>query len=285
MLRLCSKEEFDQYVDFAYDLALDVTKSGYPTYCDGVKTKEMFIERSLKAFDRETEQMLLFELEGEVQGLIHYYWIPDDLYLDTCLFLVNKETEQALSEFLTFARERFPGYDLFLGFPSDNHAAVSFLAGQGFECIEDDYNNTSLLDHLERFPENESIVRIQKDNYKLFEMLHSQTDDDMYWNCKRIYDDLDNWVVFIKEKDGKPQGAIYYVDAANGWFEIFGIDIDQGIYDTEVFKELLQAALSDAKRRKGNVMTFFCDEEYEKVAKECGLECIGNYLCYKTHLN
>ena len=38
MLRLCSKEEFDQYVDFAYDLALDVTKSGYPTYCDGVKT-------------------------------------------------------------------------------------------------------------------------------------------------------------------------------------------------------------------------------------------------------
>lgn len=75
------------------------------------------------------------------------------------------------------------------------------------------------------------------------------------------------------------------MDAANGWFEIFGIDIDRGIYDAEVFKELLQAALSDAKHRKGNVMTFFCDEEYEKVAKECGLECIGNYLCYKTHLN
>ena len=51
-----------------------------------------------------------------------------------------------------------------------------------------------------------------------------------------------------------------------GQFEIFGIDIDQGIYDAEVFKELLQAALSDAKHRKGNVMTFFCDEEYEKVA-------------------
>lgn len=135
------------------------------------------------------------------------------------------------------------------------------------------------------FRKTKNIVRIQKDNYKLFEMLHSQTDDDMYWNCKRIYDDLDNWVVFIKEKDGKPQGAIYYVDAANGWFEIFGIDIDRGIYDAEVFKELLQAALSDAKHRKGNVMTFFCDEEYEKVAKECGLECIGNYLCYKTHLN
>ena len=43
MLRFCSKEDFLQYADFAYALALDVTKSGYPTYCDGVKTKTMFL--------------------------------------------------------------------------------------------------------------------------------------------------------------------------------------------------------------------------------------------------
>ena len=55
MLRSCSKEDFDLYADFAYELALDLTKSGYPTYCDGVKTKERFIERSLKAFDREAD--------------------------------------------------------------------------------------------------------------------------------------------------------------------------------------------------------------------------------------
>ena len=285
MLRFCSKEDFLQYADFAYALALDVTKSGYPTYCDGVKTKTMFLERSLKAFARKMEQMLLFVLEGEVQGLIHYYWIPDDHYLGTCLFLINQETEQALSEFLTFARERFPGYDLFLGFPAENHGAVRFLAGQGFECIEDDYNNTSFLDRLEDFPENKAIVRIQKENYERFQILHSQTDDDMYWNCERIYDDLDHWVVFVKEKDGKPQGAIYYRDIRDGWFEIFGLDMDQGIYDAELFQELLRAALSDAKRRKGNAMTFFCDEEYEAVAKECGFTCIGNYRCYKTHLN
>lgn len=285
MLRLCSKEEFDIYVDFAYELASDAAKSGYPTYCDGVKTKAMFIEHSLKAFERETEQMLLFELEGKVQGLIHFFWIPKDLYLETCLFLINKETGQALSEFLTFARERFPGYDLFMGFPADNHAAVNHLAEQGFECIEDDYNNTSFLDRIGCFPENKDVVRINKDNYKLFQILHSQTDDDMYWNCERIYDALDRWVVLIKEEDGKPKGAVYYWTGADGWFEIFGIDIDQDVYDRELVKELLQAALSDAKQRNGKVMTFFCDEEYEKVAVECGLECVGKYLCFKTVLN
>ena len=65
MLRPCTKTEFEKYIDFIYELATDFTKSGYPTYADGVKTKEMFIERSLKTFERETEEMLLFEYEGE----------------------------------------------------------------------------------------------------------------------------------------------------------------------------------------------------------------------------
>lgn len=70
MLRSCSISEFEKNIDFAYGPATDLTKSGYPTYCDGVKTKEMFVERSLKTFGRENEQILLFEIEGEAQGLI-----------------------------------------------------------------------------------------------------------------------------------------------------------------------------------------------------------------------
>lgn len=284
MLRLCSKDEFGQYVDFAYELASDLTKSGYPTYCDGVKTKTMFVERSLKAFERENERMLLFELEGKPQGFIHCYWIPDDRYLDTCLFLINRETEQAVSEFLAYAEENFPEYDLFLGFPAENRSAVSFLDGRGFECIENDYNNTAFLDDIEAIPKNSSIVRIGKESYNSFQRLHSQIEGDMYWNSERIYGDLDNWTIFVKEKDGIPQGAVYYTDAKDGWFEIFGVDIDRGIYDPVLYKELLYAALFDAKSRNGKTMTFFCDEEYEETAKECGFKCVGNYLCHKIHL-
>ena len=68
MLRLCTENEFDRYIDFAYSLAMDPAKSGYPTYCDGIKTKTMFVDRTLEAFERETEQLLLFEHKGEVGG-------------------------------------------------------------------------------------------------------------------------------------------------------------------------------------------------------------------------
>lgn len=284
MLRSCSKNEFDQYTDFIYELATDLTKSGYPTYCDGIKTKVKFVERSLKAFERDTEHMLLFVYEGEVQGMIHYFWIPEDHYLQTICFNISKAMEQALSEFLAYVGERFKGYDVFLRFPAENKSAVNFLAEQGFECIENDYNNTAFLDKLDGIPENSDLVRIEKGNYEKFESLHSQTEG--YWNSERILADLDNWIILVKEKDGEPQGAVYYRALAlvDGWFEIYGIDMDHEDHDPELFKELLNAALLDAKRRNGRFMTFFCDEEYEKATMECGFMCVGNNLCYEAHL-
>lgn len=36
MLTTCTKDDFFKYSDFAYELASDLTKSSYPTYCDGL---------------------------------------------------------------------------------------------------------------------------------------------------------------------------------------------------------------------------------------------------------
>ena len=143
MLRPCTENEFYKNVDFAYALAADPTKSGYPSCCDGIKTGADFVERSWKAFAREDEELLLFETGGEAQGLIRYCWLPEDRCLETISFCVNQAAEQALSEFLARLAARFPGFDLFPGFPAENTAAVSFLTAQGFACIEDDWNNTA----------------------------------------------------------------------------------------------------------------------------------------------
>ena len=283
MLRPCSESEFEKYIDFAYELATDPTKSGYPTYCDKIKTKEMFIARSREAFCRETEQMLLFEYDGEVQGFIHLFLIPEDNYLSTLGFNTGNGTEQALAEFLAFVGERYGGYDLFLGFPADNVSAVDFLRRHGFECIEDDYNNTAFLDECNLI-KSSGTVRIGRDNFESFRALHTPAETDMYWTSERIFAAIDSWNILMIEKDGEPQGAVYYMNADDGWYEIFGIDINNGEYSPALFRELLNAALHDAGIRGGRVMTFFCEEKYEVAARECGFICIGRYLLYKTHL-
>lgn len=284
MLKSCTKSEFDIYVDFAYELAMIPEKSAYPTYCDGAKTKEMFMERLEKAFERETEEILLFEYEGKVEGIIHYYWIPEDHYVGTDCFNINKMTEQAISEFLTFVGDKLKGYDLFMGFPAENSSAVKFFEKQGYECIEDDYNNIAFLDGMKDLPNCNNLIRITKDNYESFKILHDQIEGDMYWNSERIFADLDNWIVYVEETDGVPRGAVYYIDESDDWFEIFGIDLSNGKFNREVFKDLLYAAMSDVKNKGGKVLTFFCEEEGEQATLECGFTCVGRYRCYKAYL-
>ena len=145
MLRICTESEYRKYADFVYEIAIDQSKAGYPTYSDGIKTKEMFLERSAKAFTRDTENILLFEHDGIVEGWIHYYYLPEDDYLSTVSFNIDSHTEEALQEFLAFAQEQFKGYDLFLGYSKDNKKAVTYLTTHGFACIEEDYNNTAFL--------------------------------------------------------------------------------------------------------------------------------------------
>lgn len=67
MLRLIKEAEFDRTIDFAYGLALDPARSGYPTYCDGMKTREDFVSRTRKALERPGEDVLLFEEGGEAE--------------------------------------------------------------------------------------------------------------------------------------------------------------------------------------------------------------------------
>ena len=160
---------------------------------------------------------------------------------------------------------------------------MDFLRRHGFECIEDDYNNTAFLDECNLI-KSSGTVRIGRDNFESFRALHTPAEADMYWTSERIFAAIDSWNILMIEKDGEPQGAVYYMNADDGWYEIFGIDINNGEYSPALFRALLNAALRDAGSRGGRVMTFFCDEKYEVAARECGFICIGRYLLYKTHL-
>lgn len=284
MLRICTEQDFNTYFDFVYELALNQSKSGYPTYSDGIKTKEMFYDRSLKAFSRDTEEIILFEYEGKVEGWIHYYWIPEDNYLSTVSFNINSATEQALEEFINFVEEKFKGYELFLGYSMANKKAVNYLSTHGFECIEDDFNHTAYLEHYKYVSKADDIVRITKENYDLFQKLHNCLEGDMYWNSKRIYDDIEEWTIFVKLKDGETIGNVYYINADDGWFEIFGIDMKDGVLDKNTFRELLEVAINEAKHLGGKYMTYFCSKEELEIVKSIGFECVGEYVCYKKYL-
>lgn len=284
MLRKCTQQEFEKYADFVYQLALDPAKSGYLCYSDGIKTKAMFLEQSQRALGADTEEILLFEYNGVVEGWIHYYCIPEDKYLSTESFAIAHHTAIALQEFLDLLQARYKGYDLFLGYDKKNCAAIDFLASNGFVCIEDDYNTNAFLERYSPIAAPNDVVRITKDNYDLFRTLHRKVENDMYWNSDRIYEDMDNWVIFAKICQGEAVGSVYCMTGDDEWFEIFGIDRKDDAFDAALVGDLLAKALNTAKELGGKYMSFFCDKQEQTVADRLGFVCVGEYVCYKKQL-
>ena len=62
MLTELNRKNFDKYADWAYSLALDISRSSYPTYTDGIKTKQDFIDTALKSYSNDNSQILLFRM-------------------------------------------------------------------------------------------------------------------------------------------------------------------------------------------------------------------------------
>ncbi|MBR3258345.1 MAG: hypothetical protein IKF96_05075, partial [Eggerthellaceae bacterium] len=281
MLTPLEPEEFDRYVDFAYYLALDTTKSGYPTYTDGVKTREDFVERARKAFSRYNEEILLFRHGGRVAGWIHWYILPEDRYIDTCSFCIAEGMRTAIEAFVAFVCRRFPGNDLFLGFPKENVEAVAALTDLGFELIEESCNNVLDFASYQPLPEPADVVPITRENYGPFAALHDR-ETDMYWNTARILSALDGWRVLVALREGEAAGAIYHQVREDdlSMDEIFGVDF-AGDYDSEVFRELMAAVLNAEKRRGVAHMVFFDDDMTHADTLACGFRCVGQYVCFR----
>lgn len=277
MLIKASVEDIEKYGDLVYHLALDPKKSSYPTYADGIKTKSDFLSDAQGAATKEHDELLLFYIDGKVEGWISYYWIPKEKYLQLTGLHINRGTKLALTELLELLEKKFVGFTAYFGFPSENQEATQALAERGFQCIEKDWNHAFSLAEYPPMKCSDLVETIIRDNYDLFRTVYH--DNGAYWNAERIFEALDAWTIFVYRREGMPIGGIYFTDD-NGSCEVFGCEFFDGVFRKEVFRELVNAALCACKRHGAKYLTYFCGDEEKPVLGEMGFRCIGQYVLY-----
>ena len=274
MLVKAAKEDIEQYMDFAYSLAMDQTKSGYPLWSDGISAKEEFVECVWENYRNDDRDILLFISDGAVEGWIQFFRIEQDRYLQTNGFLINSNTEQALTEFLEYACAHFAGYDLYLGFPKRNSGAISFLQKTGCRLIEEAYHDIFVFDGSDIKPETDGIVKVTESNFSEFGKIY-QADPDTYWSSERIFSTLNEWSIYLLYREDVVVG---YVCARDG--EIFSLGYRDNIFDKNTYKALVSVILGDLKATGYKHVTFFNDEESHCTALELGFSCVGEYVLY-----
>lgn len=280
MLRPLKRDELRAHIDWAYGLALDMEKSSYPTYADGIKTKAEFVSAAQRSFEREHEEILLFEQDGRPAGWIHYYALPEDFYISFRAFCVESGAAQAVDELLAYIAPRYPGCVLFFGLPAQNTAVAGHLQSLGFTLEEESFVDLLRFADYGSLPEPQGVFPVTRADFDDFAALHLVHDADMYWNNARILADLDRWRILLLREDGRPMGAIYYCFPNGGMMEIFGVDYPANRFSAKAFRTLLTAALNDGKRAGARHLYFFTDRDSHPVAAELGFRTISQYVLY-----
>lgn len=281
MLTRLTRADFDRYAPWAYDLAMRPECASYPTWRDGIKTREDFLERAGRAFT--DEEVLLFRHEGEVCGWIQWYGIPEENYAQTVTFLLASHACEAAAEFTAHVARLMPGATLDIGLDGANARAAAALEKYGFTLLEKSVNHTLLLPgwtppavpdavRLTQFPRDEAAFRSVHD------------DQTMYWNAGRILADAARWRNYLYWQDGRAAGCLCCMKD-EGWPEIFAIEFENGCFSPEMYRALMAACLRDAKADGCPHLTWFEeDEQALPILAELGFCRVGTYLCYRKEL-
>lgn len=278
MLVKATYQDIEKYGEFVYSIALDLSRSAYPTYADGISEKEEFFQDLRKSIDGKNYELLLYFSENRMEGFISFYWLEEDKYLQLFSCNINAGTKQALGELVAYLEENFIDYEWYFGFSKNNKEAVEFLENNGFSCIEDDYDTNINFANYELREENSHVLRITKTNFEDFRCIHSLNEEDTYWTCERICEKLDEWKLFAYYEGGAPVGVLFF-KGDEEYLEIYGIEYKDRAYREDVFTALMITALNEGKRRGIKYMTYFCEDELEAVQK-LGFRCVSAYVCY-----
>lgn len=268
-------------IGFAWSLAQDPNRSGYPTYTDGIKTRADFEEDCEYGLTHKNREVLLYLENGEVSGWIQFLTEPESHYLETTIFNVTGDTQKALEEFMAYCRERYSGYRMCLGFPGENRAAIDCLTRLGWRCEERSYNDVLSFKKYCLIPETDSPTKVTRENFETFRRLHESVQGTMYWNADRLYEALEQWDIWMLEENGHARAAIYNRDS-DILMHIYGVDYADGVYDEKAFSALLIRALNECKKNGKEFMVFFNEDETQAAVRKLGFRCVGEYRMFSN---
>ena len=286
MLIEATLQDIEKYLGFSYNLSQDLTTSAFPTYLDGIKTKNDFYKSAYSSFSKTNSKILLFINNDEVLGWIDYYWIEQDHYLGFNVFNIQNNQQEAIEEFIEYSKSRYPNYTIYFGFPSDNTLIIEYLKSIDSEKIDENYVYTLSFEKYSPLKYDGDIVQVNNENWNDFRRLHDKIDD-IYWNSDRLKNALttnsnNQWNIFLYYEKNILKGCIYFVYTPL-LMEVFGIDYKDD-FDENIMRNLLIKCLNTSKLDNQKHTTFFVEEKERKIVESVGFNFITKYELYTISL-
>lgn len=277
MLKKLTEASFISDRETMYNQALDLKNSCYPSYADGIKTKEDFFAMIERGLFEETCPVFCFYERDTMLGWIQCEIEVESKYIQFLCFNVAKQKKLAIEDMMHWIEENYSGFEICFGCSTTNDV-ITILIEYGFLLVDDLYAYKMDLEHWHEPKISSRIFRVTKENYEDFRTLHTLAAKDIYWNSERIFKTLSEWEIFLFYENELPLAASYtYFQPKLS--EIYGIDKQRGNMDL-VIQKLISATLTSCKAQGGKTLFYLCEEEEREVLKKLGFTFLDHYQCY-----
>ena len=216
-------------LETSWALAQSPATSLYPSFADGIKTREEFL-RAASLRNAAPGEALAHLSDGEIQGLIRYEALPEDRLLTFSAFAARNPA-RATAEFLAYAAARYPGWQVDFGLHGENAGPRSVLEKAGWTLTEEcRVCVCPLAGNISPSPA-ENVEPVTPRTFSEFAHLHDRTAG-MYWNSPRLraayFRENTPWRLTLYRRQGRAAAALCW-QRFGDLAEIFGVDFRRGI--------------------------------------------------------
>ena len=261
----------------------DETHYSYPRF---EKISDIFreLEYSIEFMAIET---LVAAENGEILGLITYFWDEDEKYVQTTFLVIKNKDIKVFEKLISHIK--------------NDHDGLSINLGLSHTCWlnDEDYfkENAQIIEHShvleaknirENKREREGLRVLSKEDFPKYQVFHDKFAKDMYYNSRNLLRDFDRFRVFAKENQGDIVASIlvkiYGKNPCKG--EIFGIFIDENEEKSKICNELLEAMANLLIDEFGKISSLLYFVEVDKkieleTALANSFQKLDTYMLYK----
>lgn len=278
--------DVDEVIEFTWELSRNNLQASYPRLNSKFDVKNE-IEKSII---KENFNTIAFYNKNKLFGVCSYFWIEDERYAQTTIFIIDDGYKNIADEFINYLGRELRGYELFIGVPNTNKYAIEYFKEKGVKCVEN-----SIVTKKDGLSKNlnlrcEFIEKIDKTNFIDYSLFHDRyaISNDIYYNSENVYKEIENFRIYVYTKDKEIYGSIF-VKIGKKISEVIGLFIDKRYRNKGIEYILLNEMLAELYNEFGTVkeILYFIDKDSideMDIALQAGFEIVEEYKLYKYNL-
>lgn len=283
-IRKITEDTLDAAISFSDEKCIEGVARSYQLY----ENKDEIRTEYIRNINEPNRELLGCYKEDTLIGVLGYYTLPEDHYLQTTAFYIEDGMEAVFDLFINYMERHYSNYSIFIGVVPTYTIAMKKLAEYKYELISDSIDfrldKNDKLEHQTIFTDLvKKIDDVEFDQYLKFHKEFFDADAG-YWTSDRISSCREQWNIYVVY-DNEDIVSAMYVRNIKDMSEVYGAYVI-----TENHAEMLfQYASNDLFNKYQDMKTFMIMlETYEtdsiSAAQKVGFRQKSRYCCWKKQI-